>query len=104
MWSNYRTKAIYSRELLYKWKLLQIATLSRNEAEQRRQRFIVTILTSKLLLIAAVSLFIWALGGASVQVAGYVCVCILWCWLSAGGAVAECGLCQPCSGSVYRIR
>jgi hypothetical protein len=31
-------------------------------------------LTLKLLLIAAVSLFIWALGSASVQVAGYVCV------------------------------
>ena len=57
----------------------------------------------KVLLIVAVSLFIWALGGASVQVAGYVCVCILWCWPSAGGAVAKGGLRQPCSGSVYGV-
>jgi hypothetical protein len=40
--SNYRTKAIYSRELLYKWNLFQRATLSRRGAEHRRKRFIVT--------------------------------------------------------------
>jgi len=44
-------------------------------------------LTLKLLLIVAVSLFIWALGGASVQVAGYVCVysvVLAQCWRSGG--------------------
>lgn len=41
----------------------------------------------KVLLIVAVSLFIWALGGASVQVAGYVCVysvVLAQCWRSGG--------------------
>jgi hypothetical protein len=43
-------------------------------------------LTLKLLLIVAVSLFIWALGGASVQEAGCVCVCV---FCGAGSVLVE---------------